>query len=81
MKKQCKTCLYFERLYWHKCLSPKGEREPQKGGYCEVLTKALAMSNSKLSFGDPLYVFESFGCLLHRPNAAPTERADKEIPT
>lgn len=64
---RCGTCQFFQRGRWHKVIDP--DESEQKGGYCEILFKALLMTNSHkmniLSDGK-LYVQDTFGCSLHR---------------
>ena len=58
----CKDCKYFRRGSWHKSVDPH-ERE-MLGGYCDVLPKVLALTNSSLWSFDELYIQDTFGCTM-----------------
>lgn len=61
----CKTCKFFKRGKYHKNIDPEESEQP--GGRCELLYSVLIMSNSITEFkSDSLYVYENFGCILHK---------------
>ncbi len=62
--KRCKTCKYFERGKWHESLGG-GE---QHGGNCPQLLAVLQMENSALALTESLYLQDTFGCFMHKPN-------------
>ena len=61
--KNCKTCAYFKRGKWHKCIDR--EESEQLGGTCEMLARIIGMTNWCVRTTDSLHVQESFGCLAH----------------
>lgn len=63
-KKTCGTCVYFDRLKFHRLISADGGY--QKCGSCKLLCESLAITNSSLWVSGHLYVQESFGCNMHQ---------------
>ena len=59
----CKTCVYFKRGKWHKCIDP--DEPDQLGGKCELLAKILGLTNGCIRIADALHVQETFGCIAH----------------
>ena len=70
----CKDCRYYRSGHWL-------EGGQQHGGLCPMLTRMLAIANSRLGWiRDDLYVPEAFGCSMGKPTrddgAGPVEEAD-----
>lgn len=69
---RCATCKFFKRGKWFPFDLKAGENikfedlEDQLSGECELLLRALAITNSNLCAMEALSVQETFGCSLHQ---------------
>jgi len=64
-KNKCKTCQYFRRGKWHKCID--ADESSQCGGYCDILLEVLKLQNSDLLWVENIYIQDTFGCIFHKP--------------